>query len=212
MKNIHGRNSDQQKTDVTELQKRTEVENQEKVELQYKKTAELKQKKWDEIKDDLATLAMINLPLVESMLSSVMGSYYNERGKQGEHFAKIVLEEYGGATVTYQSEGRQGPDILAKSAGSAFMAIEVKTLDSGEDFVRKLGETDHGRQMSDAWLNHKGLNPESTRILLVVNDTQKQTFSIYRRVDSDAKVWKNLLNNAPMHKYKQSASEDFSLL
>lgn len=140
-------------------------------------------------------------PVVANLYKTrVMGHVNYEVGKAGEQIAEKVLDQEMGIKITQRTNSK-GPDLLGKTRGQSEVAVEVKTTGNAKDFQEHLGEGYGYRQCSDPWLREVGVDPDNTRILGVLINTEKMTVSIYRRVDDDAKTWKNLVRDAPLSKY-----------
>lgn len=148
------------------------------------------------------TLALYSVsPILGKIyLKSEVGRALYEVGKAGEQIAERVLQQEMAIKITHTTKA-QGTDLRGLTRGLSEVAVEVKTSGTEKAFESHLGHGYGYKQCSDGWLKSVGVDPSNTRILGVLIDTQKETVSIYRRVDENAQSWKCLLNNAPLSKY-----------
>lgn len=94
-----------------------------------------------------------------------------------------------------------GPDIQGTSKGGTRVFVEVKSSGIDSKFGSRMEtgvykEIIPGgmRQNSDDWLRHttKGADPSKAIVYGVEVDTYRQRLILYRRIDSEARDWKQL--------------------
>ncbi len=130
--------------------------------------------------------------------------------KEAEGVAAKILEqsEYILSAEDASIPGTKGVDIRAVTKTGTNVVVEVKSSYKDEDFgkiIHKNKKTypddthpEGYRQMTDGWLKEVskdigGIDLEKTNILGVHINTIRETVTIYRRIDSEARHWKPLM-------------------
>ena len=133
--------------------------------------------------------------------TSGMASY--EMGKLGEQIAEKVLEEREGLKIVERATVR-GVDIQAERPDKTCVEVEVKTSVQDKSFSQLLGMGYGHKQCSDGWLHAVGINPDpaQTDVLGVHINPDKETVTIYRRLDGTANNWRRISHNLPLSQFK----------
>lgn len=147
-----------------------------------------------------------SMGLLGSMGRTIDQLYRNEMIRAGkveaEPIAASILQQSGYLEHIGKITRSKGVDIIGTSKAGQTVIVEVKLSGSSKDFGRRLKsgvykDDDHPdgmRQGSDSWIQRTTPDVDVTtaHVLGVHIDPFKQTVSVCRRVDNEARVWKPL--------------------
>lgn len=164
----------------------------------------------------VATLSQISPILANAYLNNVKNAFGTEMRRFGkvdaEPIAAKILEQSnyldGAKNVTVTRS--RGADIIGSTKTNTSVVVEVKFSTQEKDFGKMMNEgaykskahPDGRRQMSNSWLEKVSpdIDFEKTNILGVHINPERETVTIYRRMDSEAKHWKPLMTQ-PLSKF-----------
>lgn len=157
----------------------------------------------------VAALSQLSPALTNIYLNNVKNAFGTEMRRFGKvdaepMVAKILeqsnyLDGAKNVTVTRST----GVDIVGSTKTNTNVVVEVKFSTQEKDFGKMMIEgayksethPDGCRQMSNSWLGEvsPGMDLEKTNILGVHINPERETVTIYRRMDSEARQWKPLM-------------------
>jgi hypothetical protein len=156
----------------------------------------------------IAALSQISPALTNAYLHNVRETYKGEMRRFGKVDAEPIAAEIlkqenyldGAKEVTITRS--TGIDIVGSTKTNTNVVIEVKFSTQEKDFGKMMSTGAYAdetspqghRQMSDGWLNAVSkVDSATTKILGVHINPERETVTIYRRMDSEAKQWKPLV-------------------
>lgn len=168
--------------------------------------ADAQQAAWDPNQFS-AALASSWLAARAGQIASAFGKAVNEMGREGERAAASVVAQELGYTVRSSVDSRgQGVDLTASgppgSTALQTVHVEVKTTLTDKTFPQLLQDYRGERQGSDGWLSAVGVDPAAPVVGVLVN-AQRETVSIYNRLDADAREWTPIAEDVPLSLYEE---------
>lgn len=140
-------------------------------------------------------------------VESAFGKAVYEGGKRGEEIgAYVLMQEFTQYNVDSMAKVR-GPDVTMRPTededGRKWIRAEVKMAiaDDGRSFGERLGKGYGYRQCSDDWYRAQNIDPEQTEVIGVEINAEKETVTLYRRMDADARVWEPIAKDVPLSSY-----------
>lgn len=161
------------------------------------------------IQYQVAILSQVSPVLANAYLKNIQNAFGAEMRRLGkveaEPIAAKILEQSnyldGAKSITITRS--TGADIVGSTRTNTTVVVEVKFSTQDKDFGKMMNEgaykseeyPEGRRQMSDSWLREvsSGIILEKTHILGVHINPERETVTIYRRIDSEAKYWKPLM-------------------
>ncbi len=156
----------------------------------------------------VAVLNAISPALPNSYFQDIKKTYIAEAIRFGkvdaEPIAAEILkqENYLDGSKKFTITRSTGIDIIGSTKANTSVVVEVKSSTQEKDFGKMMttgayaGEKNPQghRQMSDGWLSAvSNIDPAKTKILGVHINPERETVTIYRRIDPEAKHWKPLM-------------------
>lgn len=159
----------------------------------------------------VAALSQISPVLANVYLNNIKNTFGAEMRRFGkvdaEPMAKKILEQTNyldrAKSKEFKVTRSRGIDVPGLTKTNTDVVVEVKFSTQEKDFGKMMNEgayksedyPEGRRQMSNSWLEKvsPGIDIEKTNILGVHINPERETVTIYRRIDSEAKHWKPLM-------------------